>query len=363
MVSVAEKRRRAEAGGRAAPRTGRILQSLQQPGSALRDEPESAPVTAAPPQASAPAPAAAKGSRSAPAGIEHLLASSDHRGATEDETIALIEHYLDHPPSGSVQMTFTKHVSQYVIDRYNEGNRPVKPASIRDYAADMAADNWALTGESMKFSDARRFRDGQNRLYASIRSGASFQTDVRFGVPDASFSKMDRGKARSAEDVLSIAGYTDTRTLSTAVRWIALYDDNRIKSRTTYKPDEILHLVRTRYADLPEHISKARQIYQTTTQPRGMVTALLYLATRENAEKAKAFADAFEMGNYAGAFAPLKHAIRRLEQIRVQSQGRVHELVRFAILIKAWNAYVEGKRGSLTMMNWSLDEDFPKLAG
>ena len=56
------------------------------------------------------------------------------------------------------------------------------------------------------------------------------------------------------------------------------------------------------------------------------------------------------MGNYAGAFAPLKHAIRRLEQIRVQSQGRVHELVRFAILIKAWNAYVEGKRGSLTMI-------------
>ncbi len=148
-------------------------------------------------------------------------------------------------------MTFTKGVSQHIVDTYNAGNRPTKPASIRDYAAEMAAGDWQPTGDSCKFSDARRFRDGQNRLFASIRSGCAFQTDVRFGVPDESFAKMDRGKNRSAEDVLAIAGYTDTRTLSTAVRWIALYDDGRIKSRTTYKPDEILALVKTRYPIFP----------------------------------------------------------------------------------------------------------------
>ncbi len=94
-----------------------------------------------------------------------------------------------------------------------------------------------------------------------------------------------------------------------------------------------------------------------------MIAALLYLAHRANAEKAAAFAEAFVIGNFVGPFAPLKHAIRRLEQIRTQTQGRVHELVRFAILIKAWNAYIGGKRGSLTMMSWMLDDEFPQVAG
>jgi hypothetical protein len=352
MVSVAEKKRRAEAGGRVTPQQGRrVLPALAQP-SSLRDEADgpSAPADEAPRKALHP-------------DLARLLTTTDHRGASEDETIALIEYYLDHPPSGSVQMTFTKKVSQYVIDRYNEGNRPIKPASIRSYGEDMQTQNWDLTGEPVKFSDARKFRDGQNRLYASIRTGCAFPTDVRFGISDASFSKMDRGKSRSSEDVLHIAGFHDTRTLSSAVRWVALYDQDKVKSRGGFKPDEVLTFVKGRYADLPNEIARARKIYDTTTQPRGMVTALLFLARRANPEKAKAFADAFELGNYAGPFTPLKHAIQRLEQIRVQTQGRVHELVRFAILIKAWNAYVEGKRTSKASMIWNIDEEFPKIQG
>lgn len=350
MVSAAEKTRRLHKGGRVQG-SGRVLPALHQP-SSLRDEPE----LPAPSEATIP-------ERSAPAAIAHLLKTTDHRQASEAETIALIEYYLDHPPPGSVQMKFTQGVSKYVIDTYNAGNRPIKPASIRSYGDDMQSDNWGITGDAVKFTDARKFRDGQNRCLASIRTGCSFVTDVRFGISDAEFSKMDRGKPRSPEDVLAIAGFSDTRTLSSAVRWIALYDQDKVKSRAGFKPDEVLHLVRGPYADLKTDISRARKIYETTTQPRGMVTALLFLARRANPEKAEAFANAFELGNYAGPFAPLKHAIRRLEQIRVQTQGRVHELVRFAILIKAWNAYVEGKRGSLSSMNWTLEEEFPKVLG
>ena len=364
MVSVREKQRRAEQGGRV-QRSGRVLPNLLKPGSELRDAPPEPQISPQPQPEAQPAPVSARRDVSpegAPAAIAGILSRGSvnfsHLG--EDETIALIDFFLDHPPEGSVVMRISKRVAEYIISHYNE-NRPIKPASIREYSESVVTEGWELTGEAMKFTDARKFRDGQNRLFAVIRANGVIVTDVRFGISDAAFSKMDRGKVRSVEDILSIAGFKDTRTLSGAVRWVALYDEDRVKSRQTLKPDRVLALLESRYGDLKDQIPQARQIYETTGQPKGMVTALLYLTKRANPEKGKAFADAFEFGTGGADFKAIKLATQRLEQIRVQTSGRVHELVRFAILIKAWNAYVSGKRPSKTMFSWTPDEEFPKI--
>ncbi len=358
MVSVREKQRRAEQGGRTAPKR-RILPNLLPPQSSLRDEvdppavPEQAPVLSQRKDLSLEA---------APADIASLLSRGSvnfsHLG--DEETIALIDFFIVHPPEGSVIMRISKRVAEHVIEKYNE-NRPAKPASIREYSESVDAAQWELTGESAKFTDAGKFRDGQNRFFAVIRSNGVIVTDVRFGISDTAFSKMDRGKTRSVEDILHIAGYKDTRTLAGAVRWVWLYDEDRIKSRLTLKPDRVLVLLRERYGDVPDQISQARQIYETTGQPKGPIAALLYLIKRANPEKGKAFAEALEFGKGGAEFKAIKLATQRLEQIRVQTSGRVHEVVRFAILVKAWNAYVTGKRPSKAMMAWTLDEEFPKI--
>jgi hypothetical protein len=366
MVSAREKQRRAEQGGRAGP-PRRVLPNLLQPGSGLRDEPE--PEMSSEPVASAPsAPSASLGMRRdlSAEGASPAIAAILSRGSVnfshlgEEETIALIDFFIDHPPEGSVVMRISKRVADHVIGQYNE-NRPIKPASIRDYSESVGSEQWDLTGESVKFTDARKFRDGQNRFLAVSRTNGVIITDVRFGIADRAFSKMDRGKARSVEDNLALAGYKDARTLSGAVRWVALYDEDRIKSRQTFKPDRVLSLLQDKYGDLKDQIPQARQIYDTTGQPKGMVAALLYLTKRANPEKGKAFAEAFEFGSGSGEFKAIKLATQRLEQIRVQTSGRVHELVRFAILIRAWNAYIGGKRPTKSMLNWTLEEPFPKV--
>ena len=73
-------------------------------------------------------------------------------------------------PANSVVMTFTPVVAEYILDNMNVGNRPQKPSRIVRYAADMANDNWSVTGESIKFGADGKLKDGQNRLAACVRS-------------------------------------------------------------------------------------------------------------------------------------------------------------------------------------------------
>ena len=94
-----------------------------------------------------------------------------------------------------------------------------KPKAIARYADDMAAQRWSLTGDTIKFSNEKRLRDGQNRLAACVRAGAAFSTYIVFGIDDAAFDRMDQGRNRSGSDVLAIAGYSNTAALSGAVRW------------------------------------------------------------------------------------------------------------------------------------------------
>jgi hypothetical protein len=95
----------------------------------------------------------------------------------------------------------------------------------------MMADEWMLTGDTIKFSDAGLLRDGQNRLRACQRAGVPFRTHIVFGIEDEAFDRLDQGKNRNGADVLSIAGYQYVTALSGAVRWTHLIETGRAKSR------------------------------------------------------------------------------------------------------------------------------------
>ena len=99
-------------------------------------------------------------------------------------------------PANSVVMTPV--VAEYILDNMNVGNRPQKPWIVR-YAADMANNNWSVTGESIKFG-ADGLKDGQNRLAACVRSNSPFKSYAVFGIDPDSFSQMDVGQS-AARDV------------------------------------------------------------------------------------------------------------------------------------------------------------------
>ncbi len=85
-------------------------------------------------------------------------------------------------------------------------NRKVSKKTVGRYAADMGKDQWAETGESIKFNGDGSLIDGQHRLLAIVSSGKSQKLVIVKGLDKGIFACLDTGKKRNLSDVLSIAG-------------------------------------------------------------------------------------------------------------------------------------------------------------
>jgi hypothetical protein len=278
----------------------------------------------------------------------------------EQKTLDRIKRYIDHPPEYSRIFTVTPTIALDLLE-FNLGNRPKKPGKIAKYAGSMSEGNWMLTGDTIKFSDARLLRDGQNRLMACIRANAPFRSHFVFGIPDSAFDRLDQGQNRNGADVLAIAGYQNTTALSGAVRWAHLIETGRAKQRDTYEPPEVLRLLRERYPDMPNFIGRARMIYENAGQPQAVVAGILYLLHRANELMANDFGSAWESANWDGRYKAIGLMQSRVASIRASTSGRVHDVVRAALIIKAWNIFTAGRKGRMSEMVWDTGDDFPVI--
>lgn len=280
----------------------------------------------------------------------------------EEKTRERVLHYIEHPPENSRVFKISPAFAGELLRDFNKGNRPRKPRDIQRYADAMAADLWLLTGDTLKFSDAGKLRDGQNRLMACVRAGTPFRSHVIFGIADAAFDRLDQGRNRNGADVLAIAGFVQTTALAGAIRWAHLIESGRGDKRDTYSPPQLLRLLQERYEPvLPSFVNQGRAIYQVTTQPAGLVTALLYLFDRADSAKAAEFAGAWQSGKYGGKFKPIGLMQAKIARLHAQSSGRVHDVIRAALIIRAWNLFVAGKRGTALAMEYTTADPFPTI--
>lgn len=281
---------------------------------------------------------------------------------SEAETLSLIRKYVNNPPERSVVFTITPNIAKALLEEYNSGNRPKKMEKIARYAKDMTNGGWALTGDTIKFSDKRLLRDGQNRLMACFNSGKPFTTHVVFGISDGYFTKMDIGKNRTPADVLTIAGYKNASALGSIARWHWLFTNDMPKSRDTLSPEEVLKWVQD-HPKLADVAGRVSGIAQKLQEPAGPLGALYVIASSHDSRKAAQFLDAFDTrsGPAASVVSKLMDAIAR---VKAQSSGRIHDIVRAAFYVIAWNLFIEGRRGSLSQFKYNPAEDgdpFPEI--
>ena len=140
-----------------------------------------------------------------------------------------------------------------------------------------------------------------------------------------------------------------------------LIETERAKNRDTYPAPEVLRLLQERYGTLPDYIRQARSIYATTGQPLSLVTALLYLFHKANFAKASDFAMPGKSGNKAPEFNAIDLMQRKIWGLQSVTSGRVHDVVRAALIIIAWNLFVAGRKGRKPDFEWHVSEPFPKI--
>ena len=264
-----------------------------------------------------------------------------------------IERHLQDPPETSRIIEIDPASAAAILSERNKGNRPPKPNKVQQFATDMANGAWGLTGDTLKFAPDGRLLDGQNRLAAAVRANKRFKTHVVFGIDPALFGRMDIGKPRNPADVLHIAGYKYASTLASALRWAYLLDTNPY-NRETFRPEFVLGLARDHYPDIEESIKYGRDINRQFAHPAGQAAALMYKFMKSDKNKALDFLQAWLKGQRNGKYQIIDTMQALLHSQKANNNGRIHELTRAAVIIKAWNIFKAGHKGSLAQLQAAI---------
>lgn len=275
--------------------------------------------------------------------------------------LAEIEQFMLNPPATSRVIEIDPVSAAAILKERNQGNRPPKPNKVQQFAADIANGRWGVTGDTLKFAPDGRLLDGQNRLAASVRVSKPFTTHVVFGIDPQLFGRMDIGKPRNPADILHIAGYKYASTLASAIRWAHLLDTNPY-NRDTLLPDFVLGLAQETYPDIEASIKYGRAINRQFAHPAGQAAALMYKFQKSDPQKSEDFFQAWIKGQRNGKYQIIDTMQALLHSQKANNNGRIHELVRAAVIIKTWNIFKAGHKGSLQQLQAAMSLQVEAIA-
>lgn len=276
-----------------------------------------------------------------------------------------LKAFIKSPPPVAFPVHIKPEIARLIIEKYNDGNRPVAASKVKEYSATMIAGDWKMVGDTITFSNTGDVFDGQHRLIASARTGTPFVTLCYFDVDKDLFWYKDGGKSRTASDGLSIMGLTNTSKVAAIARWIELYRTDAVKTRKTYKKEVIRDVVlRCDEGRLRAATTMSERIYHLDRSPSGPVGMLHYYANERNPAIAAEFFEAWITGRYPDRFRCLNKALSFIHRKKNEQSGRIHDVEQAAILVMAWNFAVQGKVGSLNDFIFDVKVDgFPKIGG
>lgn len=115
------------------------------------------------------------------------------------------------------RMIVTPEMAAGWLEAANTKNRSLSQRSVELYAAEMAAGRWVETHQNaIGFYESGVLADGQHRLAAVVKSGASIPMFVAFGMSEDAVNAIDQGRPRTMSDVLTLSGVLENGRYSSA---------------------------------------------------------------------------------------------------------------------------------------------------
>lgn len=247
----------------------------------------------------------------------------------------------------------------------NTHNRNLRQRVVNGYAADMAAGAWVEDGQSIKFSDTGVLLDGQHRLAAIAQSGVTLRILVVSDLPDTTQDTMDTGAKRTMADVLRLRGESYAITLAAAL--LRVYQWKQGYRKTLKGAGDARPTHRQLLEVLDEHpeIRRSAEIADRVRKPAhlsGSTAALCHwLFVRIDPDDCAFFFA--RLGDGAGLnIDDSIYALRRALENVANTPGRADETYVTALVIKAWNAFREGR--PVQLLSWraggAKPEPFPE---
>jgi hypothetical protein len=226
-------------------------------------------------------------------------------------------------------------------------NRPVSDLHVTRLAAAMERGEWSITGEAIKFASNGKLLDGQHRLWAVVMSGVTIQTYVIRGLDEDARDRMDANLPRTATHNLAMHGFTYTNRLAGMISLLLSYEKYGhfdALSGSTRRPSkvEILAVAKAR----PELVDHLRLTSGKGLRLRGLSQSLLgalhAIFSEIDPADTEAFFTLLASGAGMEADNPIFQLRKRLaDNAQASRKMALREVA--ALIIKAWNAYREGR--------------------
>lgn len=225
--------------------------------------------------------------------------------------------------------------------KLNMRNRTVSRRTVEQYARDMAAGRWKLTGEGLKFDTNMHLSDGQHRLRAVILANIEVDMLVIWGIEPDVQEVLDTGRKRSGGDALSLNGYHDTHRLAATTRLAIAWNEGAITSAVQQTIRivsnlEILEFVRDN-PDL-DHAVKLANSHRTIQVPGSALALCIWLTRRIDEQASDEFFAILDDYRTQGKGDPIFTLAKRLSII-AKGNEELSRIGMSYLIIRTWNAH------------------------
>jgi hypothetical protein len=247
-----------------------------------------------------------------------------------------------------------------ILENLNNNNRKLRQNVVERYTRDMKSNNWHSTGDPIRFDKSGNLLDGQHRLAAIIESKKPLTAIVIRNVDSESVHHIDTGAKRSFADALMLRGYKDVNQLAATIRWILQYEQGEILSRKSPTIAEMLN-----FLDNNPEVLRSAEFVRRKVPYFGLRTVLAgihYFSNKNMPGEAEAFFITLRDGEDIKKNHPV-HTLRTWLLRGMMTSKRPIPVVTQAVVIKAWNAYIEGREvGKLAFRPGGKNaEKFPEI--
>jgi len=206
----------------------------------------------------------------------------------------LIQHFFERQDPYDVVIYMTPDLASAFITECNTHNRKLVDAHVERLSREMKAGRWLLTHQGIAFTVNRVLLDGQHRLWAVVMSEVTVPMRVFFNESPDSLAAIDAIRARTNDEIISLAGGMGTVTRSELATLRAVLGGLGNYNRMT-PGEESQILARHRKAILFAHelLPTARYRGVATAITRGVLARASYSA---DAGKLQHFADVLQSG-------------------------------------------------------------------
>lgn len=251
----------------------------------------------------------------------------------------------------------------------NTHNRDIRPQHVEKIARDILLGEWVYNGDPFRFDTKGVMIDGQHRALAIVATGVPVEADIKEGFDPGVQEVVDTNRrTRSLKDILKLRGETSTTSLAAAINLIYRWESGYIRNKAENNPThgQAVKFLED-HPEVRDSCLVGQKVHNSLPISASIVAACDYVFSKLDPNDTEDFWHACVTGFYlngeAAGTQSGPYRLRKYLEAEDRGKHRVEQLVKHAVVVKAWNAYRRG--ADIKLLSWkqggSQRENFPEV--